>query len=495
MSEGALATRSKWQVLMPVIVCGSGLFSDGYLNGVIGTVNTLLGRLYGDEYKNSPAQSNVSSIAFAGTIIGMLAFGWISDNCSRKVGMVASTIILIVFATLCAGAYGAGGSVGGLLAALTAYRFLLGIGIGGEYPAGSVACSEATGEIKSGHRNRWFIIFTNVMIDFGFVIAAFAPLCVLWIFGMDRLNVVWRVSLGLGVIPPLSIMYLRTKLEEPEQFKKETMKDAKTPWLLILKFYWWRLTIISLIWFIYDFSAYSFGIYGSSILSIILGEQEALYKPFGWNVVLNLFYIPGAVAGSFISDWLGAREALTLGLTLQGFVGLIMAGCYGKLATPDHIAAFVVVYGVFLTLGEMGAGDNIGLLASKSSATAIRGQFYGVAAAIGKLGAFVGTYIFPIIIKSAGGKGTVKGNQAPFWVSSALCLVSALMAWFCLPHIGQDTITEEDVAFREYLTANGYDTSQMGVKELRGEKLDDNNSADGVKATIKEEEKFETIPM
>ncbi|KAF3245275.1 hypothetical protein TWF192_007476 [Orbilia oligospora] len=495
MSEAALATRSKWEVLMPVIVCGSGLFSDGYLNGVIGTVNTLLGRLYGEEYKNSPAQSNVSSIAFAGTIIGMLAFGWISDNCSRKVGMVASTIILIVFATLCAGAYGANGSVGGLLAALTAYRFLLGIGIGGEYPAGSVACSEATGEIKSGHRNRWFIIFTNVMIDFGFVIAAFAPLCVLWIFGMDRLNVVWRVSLGLGVIPPLSIMYLRTKLREPEQFKKETMKDTKTPWLLVVKYYWWRLTILSLIWFIYDFSAYSFGIYGSSILSIVIGEQEALYKPFGWNVVLNLFYIPGAVAGSFISDWIGARETLTLGLTLQGFVGLIMAGCYGKLATPDHVAAFVVVYGVFLTLGEMGAGDNIGLLASKSSATAIRGQFYGIAAAIGKLGAFVGTYIFPIIIKSAGGSETVKGNQAPFWVSSALCLVSAAMAWFCLPHVGQDTITEEDVAFREYLTANGYDTSQMGVKELRGEKLNDSNSAEGVKATIKEEDKFETVPM
>lgn len=29
-----------------------------------------------------------------------------------------------------AGSYGAGGSVGGLFAALTAYRFLLGIGIG-----------------------------------------------------------------------------------------------------------------------------------------------------------------------------------------------------------------------------------------------------------------------------------------------------------------------------------------------------------------------------
>lgn len=32
-----------------------------------------------------------------------------------------------------------------------------------------------------------------------------------------------------------------------------------------------------------------------------------------------------------------------------------------------------------------------------------------------------------------------------------------------LPHIGQDTIDQEDVSFREYLTANGYDTSKMGL--------------------------------
>ena len=34
--------------------------------------------------------------------------------------------------------------------------------------------------------------------------------------------------------------------------------------------------------------------------------------------------------------------------------------------------------------------DNIGLIASKTCATAVRGQYYGFAAAIGKVGAFVG---------------------------------------------------------------------------------------------------------
>ena len=90
----------------------------------------MLGQIYPNEYKNSSARSNVSSIAFAGTVVGQLFFGWYSDHYSRKWALMISTVILIIFAALGAGSYGAGGDVYGLFAALTAYRFLLGIGIG-----------------------------------------------------------------------------------------------------------------------------------------------------------------------------------------------------------------------------------------------------------------------------------------------------------------------------------------------------------------------------
>jgi hypothetical protein len=50
--------------------------------------------------------------------------------------------------------------------------------------------------------------------------------------------------------------------------------------------------------------------------------------------------------------------------------------------------------GLFLTFGEFGPGDNIGLMSAKLSATCVRGQFYGIAAAVGKIGAFAGSYAF-----------------------------------------------------------------------------------------------------
>ena len=145
-----------------------------------------------------------------------------------------------------------------------------------------------------------------------------------------------------------------------------------------------------------------------------------------------------------------------------------MAGCYSLLDTSSHVAGFVVVYGIFLSLGEAGPGDNIGLVASKTSATCIRGQYYSIAAAFGKIGAFVGTYVFPVIQNNApGGADGTRGGQDPFFVSSSLCIFSAFLAYFFLPHIGQDTITSEDIKFRAYLEENGWDTRQMGKKEYQ----------------------------
>ncbi|KAK0278641.1 glycerophosphoinositol permease [Friedmanniomyces endolithicus] len=453
-----------WQRIWPIIGCGAGLFSDGYLNGVIGSVSTILATVYPDQYKNSAAQSNVSSITFVGTLIGGLIFGWASDHWSRKWSLVVSTIIIIFFAILCTGSYGANGSVQGLFAALTAYRFFLGIGIGGEYPAGSVACAESTGELKTGTRNRWFIMFTNVQIDFGFVVAALVPMIVVLITTEQHLHTAWRVCLGIGIIPPCTILYLRLKLSEPESFRRGTMANTKTPWWLCIKYYWFRLAVISMIWLLYNFSSYSFGLLSSQLLSNLLGDDSRLWVSFGWNTLLTFWYMPGCIAGSWLSDWVGPRNALGYSVLVQAVVGFIMAGCYKYLAVPQNVAGFVIVYGIFIALGELGPGDNIGLIASKTSATAVRGKYYGIAAAFGKIGAFIGSKTLILLYNKYYNAGeTIKAGQVPFLISSVFCLVNAALALFLLPHIGQDTIEEEDARLKAYLEAEGYDVSRMGL--------------------------------
>ena len=66
--------------------------------------------------------------------------------------------------------------------------------------------------------------------------ANLVPMILVLIFTDDHLRIVWRLALGLGVLPPLSLFYLRLKLQEPEEFNRETMKNTHTPWRLVIQY-------------------------------------------------------------------------------------------------------------------------------------------------------------------------------------------------------------------------------------------------------------------
>ena len=236
---------------------------------------------------------------------------------------------------------------------------------------------------------------------------------------------------------------------------------------------------MSTIWFLYDFSAYAFGIYSSYIINSITGsggvderglpkQDTPLFSVFAWNALILILNLPGSLLGAFGSDWLGCQNALCLGVMLQALVGFLMAFFFSTL--KQNVAAFTAVYGLFLSLGEFGPGDNCGLLAAKSCATAIRGRYYGIASAVGKIGAFVGSWAFPLIVRrfEGRGKGGDAGMQAPFYIASGLCIISGLLAVFGMRRMGQDVVEEEDVRFRKYLEEKGYDLANFGIKKEGG---------------------------
>jgi hypothetical protein len=53
---------------------------------------------------------------------------------------------------------------------------------------------------------------------------------------------------------------------------------------------------------------------------------------------------------------------------------------------------------------------------------------------------------------------------------------------FCLPHIGQDTITTEDIKFREYLERKGWDTRQLGLN--KGESIESRAEANAQSLSV-----------
>lgn len=61
--------------------------------------------------------------------------------------------------------------------------------------------------------------------------------------------------------------------------------------------------------------------------------------------------MPGTLGGAFIVDYLGPKYTMILGLLSQAVIGFIMSGLYMQLGR--HIAAFIVVYTIFLSFGKV----------------------------------------------------------------------------------------------------------------------------------------------
>ena len=96
----------------------------------------------------------------------------------------------------------------------------------GAYMRATSSVSQITNETYS----------TNFAIDVGFVVSSLVPMILVLIFTENHLRAAWRVALGLGVIPPMTLFLIRLKLKEPEEFRRNKMN--KYPYWLVIKFYW-----------------------------------------------------------------------------------------------------------------------------------------------------------------------------------------------------------------------------------------------------------------
>ncbi|KAF9548929.1 Plasma membrane permease, mediates uptake of glycerophosphoinositol and glycerophosphocholine [Mortierella hygrophila] len=449
--------KSRLSAIFTVIFSGFALLSDGYQIGVLSLINVCFTKIYGDQF-TSEMSTRIGNSLFVGCILGQIGFGFICDRVGRKVGLMLTTILVILGAALCAGAYGAGGSVEGLFWALTVYRGILGVGVGGEYPCSSASASEAADVVMPGRRGMLFVFVTNFVIDTGFVLSALVPL-ILALAGSSY-EVIWRASFAFGVLPPLSVMYFRFKMDNSDIFQKNAIKK-KVPYGLILQRYWKYLLGTAGSWFFYNFISYPFGIFAGTIIDQSGGENPSFVHTAQWMLLLNFFYLPGSISGALASDKLGRKKTMTLGFFMQGVLGILMGVFYKDLLKKFPL--FVVVYGIFMAFGEFGPGDMLGLVSAEIYPTAIRGTAYGWSAAIGKFGAFVGTTAFKPAVAALGGGDADKGQARVFILASGLALLGSIFTWCLIPDYSKRNLNEEDEDFRKFLESKGYDMSNFGA--------------------------------
>lgn len=455
-----LAGGAKLKDIMMILCAGFALISDGYQNNVMSMLNKVFAIKYPKVY-DSGLSTQVSNASLVGTILGQVCFGLTVDYIGRKWSIVTATVLLVFGSMMCAASHGV--TVHGMFWMLTIFRGVTGFGIGAEYPSSSVTASEAANEsVKK--RGRAFVLATNLPLSFGGPFALCIFLVVNKICG-KHLDATWRTMFAIGCFWPLSVFYFRLKMVTSELYTKSAIKQ-RAPYWLALKYYWPRLIGTCVAWFLYDFVTFPNGIFSAGIISNVIAplEKNNLERIAEWNLLLGAIALPGVFLGAMVIDKIGRKYTMMIGFSGYIVFGLIV-GCAYKQIKPIT-GLFIVFYGLMMSCGNFGPGNVMGTISSESYATPIRGTGYGLSAAIGKVGAVVGTKTFAPIQKNLGDRWT--------FIIAAICgLAGVLVTFFFVPHLKEEDLMEEDVRFKNYLLDHGW-KGKFGLEDY-----DEENDLEG----------------
>jgi len=456
VADSSAMVPSKKQSLSDIftIICaGAALISDGYQNSLMTMVNVILKTEYKAEY-TSVVSTRVSNALLVGEIIGQITIGLTCDYMGRKAAIIITTLMIVVGGILATAS--SGYSVMGMFWMLTVARGIVGFGTGGEYPASSTSASEAANEHNLKQRGPIFILVTNLPLSFGSPLAISIFLIVLAAAGMNHLSTVWRVCFGIGVVFPLSVFYFRVKMLNSKLYRRGAIKKH-VPYLLTLRYYWKSLIGTCGAWWIYDFVTFPNGTFSGTIISSVVDSHDNLRSTAEWTLLLTAIALPGVFIGAYLCNVIGRKNTMMAGFAGYLIFGLIVGCSYDKIT--KIVPLFVVFYGLMQSSGNLGPGDMLGLVSSESYATAVRGTCYGISAALGKVGAAIGTQAFTPIQNNLGKRWT--------FIIAAICgVVGIVVTYFFVPDNNGEDLAVADEKFRQYLVSHGWD-GEMGEKDLK----------------------------
>lgn len=366
------AIGGKRGTTMSVIWAGIALMSDGYNAQVLGTVLTMLKKLYPDEWSHT-VKSRISTAYYVGIVVGALLFGAVIDRFSRKAGVVTATMLVLLGVALCSAARGSGAEgskeyIQGLFWMLAIARGVLGVGAGGEYPVSGVNATEAANETEALRKKRGFLVAMAgcTAIDVGCLIGNLVPLIVLAAYGYTpntpgdstaHFDKIWRIVFALGAIVPLSVFYFRWQMTTSSTFAKAKSQSTELSlkgWLVVFRLYKWRLFGTCLTWALYDATSYPFGLFSDDIVSGLSGGKSSIIVTTGWSSLILFFYVIGCFVGAYFLDKIGRKKTQAYFFAIQALVAFVIGGAITPIS--KILPLFVILYGIFCALGEAGPG-------------------------------------------------------------------------------------------------------------------------------------------
>ena len=413
-----------------VITAGMGFFTDAYDLFIIGVVATILK----NTWQISTLQiSLLSSTALLAAALGAVVFGRIADRFGRKV--VYGYELLILAAGAIASAFSPN------VIWLLIFRFVLGMGIGGDYPVSATLMSEYSNRYDRGKLIT--LVFSTQALGL-----IFGPLLtvILLVTGVDQ-NLTWRILLGVGAIPALATFWLRRQIAESPRFALAhgNVKEAEqaiqqvvrgggdrekgtgklqqiekiNPNITIVEdgdgvrvqpgrklsarnLFTTRHLLIWLTgaagtWFLLDLAYYGTTVSTPLVIKLFSPQTTLLQDMLYTLLIFVVAALPGYIVAALTIDHLGRKP-----IQLMGFAMMVIS--YGLLflfpALTQIAWTFLLLYGLSYFFTEFGPNVTTFVLPAEIFPVEARTTAHGISAAVGKVGAFVGAFLFPLLLNN-----------------------------------------------------------------------------------------------
>ncbi|BGP40377.1 hypothetical protein JCM10449v2_004339 [Rhodotorula kratochvilovae] len=482
-----------WFHVKACAVAGVGFFTDAYDIFAINLAAGMIGYVYNmHSHKGALTANQDLGLKIAtpvGTLIGQVLFGWLADLVGRK-KMYGLELMIIIIATVGQAVAGHAPAIS-ILGVLIFWRFIMGIGIGGDYPLSATITSEFAATRIRGR----MMTATFWSQGWGQLAAAIVAVVSLSAFKKQILNdpvddarhldFVWRLVIGLGAVPGAVALYFRLTLPETPRFTMDVERNIKqaatdvdaflqtgayvqdnTPatvqTLDVPKASWkdfihhfgqWKhgkvLFGAAYSWFALDVAFYGLGLNSSIILgaigygSVTSGTpQEVRYHTLMNNSVGNIILvvaglIPGFWASFALIDVWGRKPIQLMGFTVLTITLSCMGFGYDKLK-ENAVGAFVFLYCLTNFFQNFGPNTTTFVIPGEVFPTRYRSTAHGISAGSGKLGAII-AQIMAFKLKDRGGKNAwVKHILEIF----ALFMLTGIFSTLLLPETKGQTLEE-----------------------------------------------------
>ncbi|CCA74169.1 probable PHO84-Inorganic phosphate permease [Serendipita indica DSM 11827] len=472
-----------WPQVKLVGLAGTGFFVDAYDLFIINQVAPMLAAVY-FPHTGLPAkqQDLMKAAANIGCVVGQVLFGLLADAFGRK-AIYGKELMVIIIATIFQMSSPAWFSDGHrVLTWITICRIFLGIGIGGDYPMSATVVSDRA----NIHRRGTLLTFIFANQGWGSFVGSLVTIVTLEGFKgrlksghTQDVDKIWRILIGLSLIPAFGTLYQRLTLPESRKFEltkaregaaetgtvtelppvtekkqdananaqvaeadseKSSLKvppspsdtkdethgviaDKKAHWKEFIEFFstWNHLRLLlgsMFSWFLVDIAFYGINLNQSVVLAQIGydGKKGDVYDKLFSLATGNIIVTSlGFLPGYYFTLFL----IDIVGRKKLQYMGFAMSGLFLAILAGEinHLgkAPLLVCFTFMQFFFNFGANTTTFIVAAELFPTRIRASAHGISAAAGKCGAILSSLVFNQL------KAKI-GTSAVLWIFFATCI-------------------------------------------------------------------------